>query len=365
MVQLLSHRSLLFSGNFRNVGAKQNPTRVANQTRGETRVSLKRELEVALAAVEKAARLCENVRSTLVTADTAIKKDRSPVTIADYGAQAVIIDALRRAFPGDPIVAEEDAQDLRKPEGAELLQKIVEKVREVAPELGQPEILDAIDSGNHPGGSTGRFWTLDPIDGTKGFLRGDQYAVALALIDEGQVALGVLACPRLPENLGEPDSAKGQIFYAIQGEGAFVRSLGNNAERAIHVSPTASPAEAVFCESVEAGHSSHRDSERIVQELGVRTNPLRIDSQAKYAAVARGDAHVYLRLPTRADYEEKIWDHAAGWLIVQEAGGRVTDVRGNTLDFSLGRTLKANKGVVATNGLLHEPVLGAVRKVLG
>ncbi len=81
--------------------------------------------------------------------------------------------------------------------------------------------------------------------------------------------------------------------------------------------------------------------------------------------MARGDASIYLRLPTRKDYEEKIWDHAAGWMVVNEAGGRVSDVRGEPLDFSIGRTLKNNKGVVATNGHLHDQVIQAVRQVLG
>ncbi|NOZ55255.1 MAG: 3'(2'),5'-bisphosphate nucleotidase [Calditrichaeota bacterium] len=328
-------------------------------------MNLQRELDVAIQAVTQAAQLCENVRDSLVTADTAIKKDRSPVTIADYGAQALIIHTLRQAFPADPIVAEEDAEDLRTAQGSELLAKVVDKVQEVAPGLDKASILDAIDSGKHTGGSSGRFWTLDPIDGTKGFLRGDQYAIALALIEEGSIVLGALACPRLPENLGKPDSPAGQVFFAVRGEGAAVRPLRGGAQTNVRVSTTSSPTAAVFCESVESGHSSHSHSARIVSELGVQAAPLRIDSQAKYAAVARGDADVYLRLPTRADYEEKIWDHAAGWIVVQEAGGKVTDVHGNPLDFSLGRTLKANKGVIATNGRLHDPVLSAVRAVLG
>jgi 3'(2'), 5'-bisphosphate nucleotidase len=125
------------------------------------------------------------------------------------------------------------------------------------------------------------------------------------------------------------------------------------------------PARAVFCESVESGHSSHSDSARVATLLGITAPPFRIDSQCKYAAVARGDAAVYLRLPTRKGYEEKIWDHAAGLRVILEAGGRVTDVRGRDLDFSLGRTLRDNLGVVVTNGPTHDAVLAAVRAVLG
>ena len=88
---------------------------------------------------------------------------------------------------------------------------------------------------------------------------------------------------------------------------------------------------------------------------------VRLDSQAKYAVVARGEADVYLRLPTRADYREKIWDHAGGVLVVEEAGGQVTDIDGLPLDFTHGRELSANRGVVVTNGRLHDDVLRTIR----
>jgi len=89
-----------------------------------------------------------------------------------------------------------------------------------------------------------------------------------------------------------------------------------------------------------------------------------MDSQCKYGVVARGESAIYLRLPRDELYRERIWDHAAGSLIVEEAGGRVTDARGRALDFSAGRTLDRNSGVVATNGLIHEAVLDAVAGVL-
>ena len=80
--------------------------------------------------------------------------------------------------------------------------------------------------------------------------------------------------------------------------------------------------------------------------------------------IARGDASIYLRLPTRKDYQEKIWDHAAGSIIVEEAGGKVTDTQGQDLDFSQGRTLSKNTGVVGSNGELHDLVISAVIEVL-
>jgi len=96
----------------------------------------------------------------------------------------------------------------------------------------------------------------------------------------------------------------------------------------------------------------------------VTAPPLRIDSQCKYGVVARGDVSIYLRLPPRATYEDKIWDHAAGSIVLKEAGGEVTDVYGRPLDFSLGRTLRKTVGILATNGKLHTRVLAAVRQAL-
>jgi 3'(2'), 5'-bisphosphate nucleotidase len=103
----------------------------------------------------------------------------------------------------------------------------------------------------------------------------------------------------------------------------------------------------------------------IASRLGISNEPVRLDSQAKYAIVADGRADMYLRLPTRKDYVEKIWDHAGGVLVVEEAGGRVTDVTGKPLDFTQGRGLERNRGVIVTNGKLHEQVLMAVSTVLG
>ncbi len=323
------------------------------------------ERRVAVNAVAVASRLCHAVQTSLVSEETLAKKDRSPVTVADYGAQAVISLMLGASLPDDPIVGEEDTAELRTDGGAALRDRIATHVTAALPGHDEATILAAIDRCNHEGGATGRHWTVDPIDGTKGFLRGDQYAVALGLIEDGEVVLGVLGCPNLPLDWADQDGPRGCLFVAVKGEGAFVRALPGDEERPVHVADLDDTALASFCESVESGHSSHGDSARVAELLGVQAAPVRIDSQCKYSAVARGDAAIYLRLPTRKDYQEKIWDHAAGWMVVREAGGEVTDVQGKPLDFSRGRTLAANKGVVATNGRIHDRVIEAVRSVLG
>jgi 3'(2'), 5'-bisphosphate nucleotidase len=122
--------------------------------------------------------------------------------------------------------------------------------------------------------------------------------------------------------------------------------------------------QARFCESWEPGHSDQHLHTKIADLLGLRGAPARLDSQCKYAVVARGEADIYLRLPVRPGYIEKIWDHAAGSLLVEEVGGRVTDANGRPLDFSRGRLLTENRGVVVAHAQAHAQVLAAVQKVM-
>jgi len=325
--------------------------------------SLEPEKNAAMDAVRLASRLTLDVRRELVEGHTLQKEDRSPVTVADFGAQAVILSWLAEGFPEIPAVGEEDASDLRQPEQSALLDQLTGFVTQIDPSQNPESICAAIDRGNHGGGPRGTFWTLDPIDGTKGFLRNDQYAIALALIRDGRPVLGVLGCPALPSADG--GNPVGWLFAATGKEASALPldAADPDQEYSLNVSGQTDPAKAIFCESVESGHSSHDASSEIARLLNNQTEPVRIDSQCKYAAVARGQADLYLRLPTRKGYEEKIWDHAAGAFLVEAAGGRVTDIDGKPLDFSLGKTLKNNRGVVASNGPIHEAVLEAIRSL--
>jgi 3'(2'), 5'-bisphosphate nucleotidase len=318
---------------------------------------------VAIEAVRAAAMLCRSVRSE-ITPDSMAKADRSPVTVADFGSQAVICRALAEAFPSDPVIAEEDSAELRSDENAAMRDRVFGQVRALHPGVDAETVLSWIDHGGARN-YTDRFWTLDPIDGTKGFLRGGQYAIALALLVGGKVVVAALACPNLSTTAGT-DEPLGAIFSAVRGQGAWVQSLLNgSASSPIRVSDQDRPEQVRFCESVESGHSAHGEAAALAAHLGIVAPPLRMDSQAKYAVVGRGEAAAYLRLPTRADYREKIWDHAAGTLIVEESGGVVTDVDGRPLEFTHGSDLAANRGVIVTNGRLHGQVVEALRTLVG
>jgi 3'(2'), 5'-bisphosphate nucleotidase len=362
------------------------PITILSKSPSTLTMAYEKELQVALLAVARASILTKSVFQAK-TKGTISKDDASPVTIGDFGAQALIISAVKHNFPDDEVVGEEEASTLRT--DTKLSTKIWDLVKDVKLDdpdsdalLGGPipseaKMLDAIDLGNSAGGNKGRIWALDPIDGTKGFLRGGQYAVCLALIVDGEVQVGVLGCPNLPvddstqltEGIGaDVDSeGKGVLFGAVKGEGATSqpltrKSVGKGSK--ITVSSITDVSQAVMCESVEAGHSSKGDNALISEKLGIKGRPVQMDSQAKYGSVARGAGDLYLRLPVRKDYVEKIWDHAAGDLIVREAGGTVTDATGKRLNFSLGRTLVENKGVVAAPKDVHAEVLKAVQEVL-
>lgn len=319
---------------------------------------MKAELETALKAVRQAAAVCRAVQSS-ITPDTLEKKDKSPVTVADYASQALICRQLEIDFAADPVIGEEGADELKGGDST-FLNRIVEECATVGVNGSGEDICNWIDRGGlqeyRP-----RFWTLDPIDGTKGFLRKDQYAISLALIIEGEIKLGVLGCPNMPVSSDNPDGPRGILAWAIRGEGAWMQPLDEDSEpTALGVTQTSASAEARFCESVESGHSSHGWSGQIATQLGITRDPFRIDSQCKYLAVAMGDADIYLRLPTRKGYQEKIWDHAGGVMIVEEAGGTVTDIHGKAPEFNHGATLAVNQGMVVTNGKFHDQVIKAV-----
>ncbi len=321
------------------------------------------EIRFALKAARQAALLVKDIQAEMVS-DSLTKGDRSPVTVADFASQALVSHLLQSTFPFDPLVGEEDSSSLQKPENQTTLGTITEFVQTRIQKASKKDVTDWIDYGSTEPGD--RFWTLDPIDGTKGFLRGEQYAIAFALIIEGQVDIGVLACPNLSKDQQQDIGGTGTLIVAQRGRGAWATEMtGSMNFTQLHVSAVSTPSQARFLRSFEAGHTNVSQLDLISQAMGVEAEPVRLDSQAKYAILAagRGDALFRLISSKAPDYKEKIWDQAAGSIICQEAGGKVTDLDGKPLDFTQGRTLAKNRGILATNSLLHDASLGAIRSV--
>ncbi|WP_425400937.1 3'(2'),5'-bisphosphate nucleotidase [Aeoliella sp.] len=322
------------------------------------------EAQFAIAAVREAAQLTRRVQQEMCT-EALTKGDKSPVTVADFSAQAIVAKRMAEALPDARLVGEEDAADLNATdEGRATLAQIQHFLEANIPGVSADEVCQLIDHGNAK--PEGKFWTLDPVDGTKGFLRGDQYAVALALIEDGQVSLGVLGCPELNDQLSPELGGSGALLIAKRGEGAFVASVTGDAEwKPLKVSPCEEVKDTRIFRSVETAHTNTGQLGQLAGAMGVEAQPIPMDSQAKYAVLAAGGGEMLVRLlsANRPDYREKIWDQAAGSIVVEEAGGRVTDLDGKPLDFSHGTSLLENRGVLATNGQVHQAALEALRAI--
>ncbi|XVF04118.1 hypothetical protein REPUB_Repub05bG0054400 [Reevesia pubescens] len=134
-----------------------------------------------------------------------------------------------------------------------------------------------------------------------------------------------------------------------------------NSARLLKGSSIDDPSLATFCEPVEKANSNHLFTAGLANSMGLKKQPMRVHSMVKYAAIARGDAEVFIKFSS-SGYKEKIWDHAAAVVIVEEAGGVVTDAGGHPLDFGRGLYLEGlDRGIIACSGpKLHDKIIGAV-----
>lgn len=221
--------------------------------------------------------------------DVSRKGDGSPVTMADRVSHDVICEGLRSLTPEVPVISEE----------------------------GDTEHAARI--------SASEYWLVDPLDGTKEFLRGNgEYTVNIALVEQGVPVLGVVSVPALRD-----------LYWACAGHGAFKKREDEGESHALSASGTDTPLTAV----VSRSHPS-RETNLFLQRLPVKRT-LAKGSSVKLCAVAEGSADLYARLgPTY------LWDTAAGAVIAREAGANVVDVEGTDLVYSLRDGLKQKNFVV-------------------
>ena len=322
--------------------------------------SFESDTRVAIRTARDAIRLARSLEGCALAST---KSDRSPVTIADLAIQAVVAERLAEAFPHDSLIAEEDAGLLRA--DPNLASQVVDAVRQIVPDATVGRVVARIgDAGSGP---RSRFWTLDPIDGTKGFLHGRQYVIALALVVDGAVQMSVIGCPRLSfvhtdagVTIGELP-AHGGMAIAVRGHGAWWSAAGEDACRRLAVSTRRDVSFARVVQSFDQRHGDPERFARVLRCLG-DVEPLLMDSQAKHVTVAAGVNDLLMRFPPDAGFHDAVWDQAAGALLIEEAGGCVTDLAGQPLDFTGGRRLLRNTGMLASNGLLHRAALEAVQR---
>ena len=319
--------------------------------------SMSREADFALDAVRSAAIFLRAIQDEPRMSAVA-KEDHSPVTAADYAAQALIVAQLDETFPEDGLLAEEQGSALRRAP-ASLGQQVLDHVRRARPQASHAQVLRWLDRTGRGAGR--RWWALDPLDGTKGFLRSGQYAVALALIEAGHVVVAALGCPRWSPRGKEP----GSLLIAARREGAWRMPLEGGELSRLAVSTEARPQHARLLFSFEPGHTDEAKMAEILNALGSGEPPQRMDSQVKYAALAAGEGELVIRLPPAAhpDRRDWVWDHAPGSLILEEAGGAVSDLRGRPLTITDQPRLPDNWGILATNRHLHAEALAAMEAV--
>lgn len=362
--------------------------------------------------VHKAALLTKSVLRAVknnVAAET--KADDSPVTVADFAAQALIISALHALYPSDQFLGEESAAQLRSngeladrvwglvcstaaaaddanqspahagPAQSSHLQHAVHRENLVFPTT-KADMLDAIDRGTNEQTATGRIWVMDPVDGTATFMTGNQYAVCLCLLVDGVQQVAVIACPNLPwdpemstkvhEDLVD-EAGFGVVLSAVNRQGTWVRGMLRHGlgepHRVEHRGAREGLSQLNFVECALGSTSLSQAEHRAVAEtLGANWPGTVVWSQQiKYVALALGAAHVMVRLPTTRARYTHVWDHAGGLLLFQEVGGIVKDIDGHAIDLSRGRRILGtnNYGLIAAMPWAFDAVHRAVRDVLG
>jgi 3'(2'), 5'-bisphosphate nucleotidase len=257
-------------------------------------------------------------------------------------------------------MAEESLDEVDRLGGDALVERVVRALQDAGLALSRNEVRDTLAAGIDAGGADGECWALDPLDGTKGYLRGGQFAIAVGLLRDGVPVAGAVAAPRLA--VRSTDAGAGVVFLAAAGQGAWQEELlaaSGGARTPVRARPWSRGDAIRLGGSVERAHSASDALEAAASALGPVV-PVRVDSQAKYALVARGDADAYVRRSPSPGYRECAWDHVAGALVAREAGCTVTDVHGRPMDFGGGRRLAASEGVLCAAPGLHAALLAAL-----
>lgn len=345
-----------------------------------------RERAVAEAAVLRAAILTKKIQSQVSAVS---KADATPVTVADFAAQALLISALHAAFPDDAFLGEEDASALRS--DVQLRDQVYALVvssaaagdEALASPASVDDMLDMIDLGGAgQGGHTGRFWVMDPIDGTATFLKGQQYAVSLALIENGREVVGVLACPsltvaadgKLYDETVDADGL-GVLLTAVKGQGATIRHFPSQAGASLASSPATPIAAPLtgptdlkdlrFVDCQRSTSTNHGVVRKLAAQVGATYPGLDLwASHLRYAALVLGGADAWVRLGARESAVFFIWDNAGAQLIFTELGGKITDFDGKEMDFGAGRGLYANKGMIAARVDVYDEVFRMANEIL-
>ncbi|TYG97273.1 hypothetical protein ES288_A10G026000v1 [Gossypium darwinii] len=353
------------------------------------------ELEAAVELVERACSLCIDVqRSPLSDGRILEKNDQTPVTVADFGVQALVSLELGKLFPSIPLVAEEDSGFLQSQNLVDpVVSAVSNKTSFHEESFSHADVLEAIDRGDRTefGTKPATYWILDPIDGTRGFVKGSKalYVVGLSLVVEGEIMLGVMGCPNwvvdtfhrsITDIQGYKNSSPGLgiIMVAHVGCGTWTKRLRHMFDSSFRPSSDWTRCFVDGCSLVHKANFCIPDSQAWeslplsvfydattndnddIGDKEIRLLPFCCGSLCKYLMVASGGASVFI-LEVKPERVTKAWDHAAGMICVHEAGGKVTDWKGSELDLAADqfkrRIICPAGGVLVTNGKIHQQIV--------
>lgn len=322
------------------------------------------EIDPILVAVRQALTLCREVQHQTLRSLNKLspdKNDTEPVTLADYGSQAILCRAIQEHFPEDAVLAEEAGSQFMELTNESLRAELLNLLTVILDEnVTQDDVVKWLDHGVNREDAA-RTWVIDPIDGTKGFINMRHYAVAVGIVEGGKPVGGIIGAPGYGDGVSGDDD-DGMIFYTKDGK-VYQEPIETGVPQEISVSARTSGLKIV--QSFEKKHASKSRMETVREKAEMADAEVReLDSMEKYALVANGDADVYMRLPNLDNKRPHLaWDHAAGVAIVQAAGGMATDVDGSPLDFSQGHIVP-NRGMLVSNGAVHEKLVAATMELL-
>lgn len=329
----------------------------------------------ALLAAERGAQVVRVLLSRPDGRHCESKPDGSPVSAADLAIQIAVGWTIReRCGAGEPIVGEEGASSVSMPGGRVLLDRAVAALRDAfgAECPRDPEALLLDDSATRSGGWPRNWWTVDPIDGTKGFRSGRHFAICVARVEDAIPVVGSLACPTMPSSgdpmLMRPAGDSGTLYAAVRGGGAWSVCAPWNGTGTPSLSRlTRPPGRAaqrgtqdpwIVCDSIEGGDRAER-MRGVVSRAGFPWRSISLDSQCKYALVADGRADAFMRVPSAKGRAENAWDHLSGMVICAEAGAFTGDLDGAPIVCADGPDLTRSRGVLACDRAIAQQIIDA------
>jgi 3'(2'), 5'-bisphosphate nucleotidase len=268
------------------------------------------ELETAQRLAREAGKLILEYYAKEIIAEEKLGVDNfyEPVTEADRAASRLIVEGLSKAFSEDAILSEEERDD--------------------------PEYRL----------SKKRSWIIDPIDGTAGFVQKDgDFAVQIGLADGGVPIVGIVFLP-----------FHDTMYFAAEGEGGFVTSNGET-------SPLKVSEKSDFRKMKLAITRNHwsKKMNRVIDDFEFQETCRRGSVGLKIGLIAEGSCDIYIHVSSRT----KLWDTCAPQIILEEAGGKMTDIFGSPMRYDVA-DLQNHNGILASNGVSHDEAIRKMRPLL-